>query len=172
VVVNGGRGPMGPRGFNGSAGPCTLASSLGFALNGTDEATLLNSTFAAWYAAGGGCLAIDAGKTLRADGQIVLPNSGSAPWNQPPIRITGSVSVNGYGDQLHAAGTYPVGGSRLDLRYAGGPKILTLGSGTMEIDHITLVDGASDCAPFVQTTFTVLKIHDASFFGSSEKIVG
>ena len=74
-----------------SAGSCSLASSLGFQLNGTDETSLLNSTLAAFYAAGGGCLAIDGGKTLRIDGQITcrIPACRTAcrcPFELPATR--------------------------------------------------------------------------------------
>src|SRR4051794_27704806 len=91
------------QGGSGGAGanqaPCSLASSLGFQLNGTDETALLNSALAAFYAAHGGCLAIDANKTLRADGQIKLPDSGSPNWTSPSYRITGmGPGVGGNGD--------------------------------------------------------------------------
>ena len=153
--------------------PCQTASSLGFALAGSDETTLLNSTLSTFYAAGGGCLYIDAGKTLRADSQIVIPNSGASNYTQPPIRITGAGATGGAGK---TAGT--VTGSSLDLRYHGsayanygnGPKLLTMGQGRLEIDHLTLTAGGTaggvggtDCAAYVMTTNTVLYIHDTSF---------
>jgi hypothetical protein len=152
-----------PSGGSSSSGPCQLASSLGFALDGTDETTLLNSTFAAFQTAGGGCLAIDAGKTLRADGQIVLPNSGSPKWAVPTFRITG---VGDGGDNLIWSGTPIYGGSQLDLRYASGPKIWSSGIGTFEIDHISITDGGSDCAAFLQTTGTKLFINHTTFYSS------
>jgi hypothetical protein len=178
VVINGGRGPVGPRGPNGNSSGCALASSLGFALDGTDETTLFNSTFAAWYAAGtGGCLAIDAGKTLRVDGQITLP--AGAPnsvitglaGSAPPYRITGAS-----GNSAAFQG-YPVaaGGSTLDLRYhssgltafQGGPKLLAPGHGLLELDHISITTGAaSDCATFVMTTGAIPYFHDLSINGT------
>ena len=175
VVINGGVGPAGPSGPSGSSGACTLASALGFLLNGTDETTLLNSTLAAFYTAGGGCLAIDPNKTLRADGQITLPAAtagsiqGVLAGPQPPYRITGYAGA--------AAGQpgLVVGGSVLDLRYhgsglaafQGGPKLLSVGQGMLEIDHITITTGAaSDCATFLMTTGTTPYFHDMAIYGT------
>ena len=74
---------------NGAGNACTSASALGFALDGSDETTLLNSTLAAMNTAGGGCLAIDAAKTLRADGQVILTFGASLTFTQRTIRIIG-----------------------------------------------------------------------------------
>jgi len=159
----------------GGSGACSLASSLGFQLNGTDESTLLNSTLAAFSTAGGGCLAIDAGKTLRADGQIVLMSGGSPTFTQRTVRITGA--GQGIGG---IAGGMDTGVSRIDLRYhgtgdgvtwkaayGGGPKLLSLGTGILEIDHLTIFDSGSDCAAYVMATIGELHIHDATFVGTS-----
>jgi hypothetical protein len=168
-------------GGGGSPGVCSLASSLGFALNGTDETTLLNSAFAAWYSAGtGGCLAIDAGKTLRADGQITLPSgaagsTGNAYWPgaQPPYRITGA--QGNYLTMTTGPTATPVGGSTLDLRYKssglsayqGGPKLLSVGQGVFELDHINITTkGASDCATFVMVTGSTPYFHDLQLNGT------
>ncbi len=91
--------PGGSGSGSGSSVACSLASSLGFQLNGTDETTLLNSTLASATVS---CLAIDAWKALRADGQIIMSATH-------PFRITGSTS----------AGYVGPSGSVLDLRYAG-----------------------------------------------------
>ena len=168
-----------------SAGACQTASSLGFHLNGTDETARLNSTLLSFYNAGGGCLAIDCGKTLRADGQIAMPNSGSYPFSQPPYRITSFCGSSGnYSEPTDcqpngaACGGHNdvgniIGGARLDLRYngsgitalQGGPKIFTGGAGQLEIDHLAIVDGGTDCATFIMSTLSPLKIHDDTFVG-------
>ena len=145
--------------------PCNLASTLGFQLNGTDETALLNSTFAAFYAAHGGCLAIDANKTLRrtakSSARFRLAELGIAAL--PNHRASG-LGVGGNGDA-----TTMQGGSVLDLRYHGsaningGPKLWANGMGTLEIDHITVADMGTDCATFLMTTGTRLMIHDATF---------
>src|SRR5262249_54965720 len=112
-------------GGGGNAGPCQLASSLGFALNGTDESALLNSTFTAFYNAGGGCLAIDMGKTLRADSQIVLPHANSWPYASPSYRITsGSMAGGVLGSSDLATNT-----GILDLRFHGDSSHPEYGNG-------------------------------------------
>ncbi len=141
---------------------CQTASSLGFALNGTDETAKLQSVLNTFYAAGGGCLYIDNGKTLRVDGQIVMPYASSSPWTMPPIRITGNSSGIGSADALPSV---PPAGSTLDLRYAGN-RIVSLGQGTLEIDHLTIVNRGTSCGTFMYSTLTNMRIHDDSFFGA------
>ena len=156
---------------SGTAGPCQLATALGFALNGIDETALLNTTFANFYSAGGGCLAINNGKTLRADGQIVLPNSGAPYYTQPPYRITSIGNAGGYGDTSTQAGQT---GGTLDLRYSGnssypqygnGPKILSMGHGDLVIDNVTITDGGTDCAAYLMVTGSALYAHNTTFWG-------
>jgi hypothetical protein len=154
-----------------SAGACQLASSLGFALNGTDESALLNSTFAAFYAAGGGCLAIDMGKTLRADSQIVLPHAGAWPYGAPTYRITSGGNAGG------GVGAADIGLATgvLDLRFHGdashpeygnGPKLVAIGDGAVIIDNVTLTSTASgDCAAYLITTNAQLFVHNTTFWG-------
>jgi len=169
--VAAGTAVLGPDG--GNVAGCKTASSMGFLLNGTDESTALIALLGKYYTAGGGCLYIDDGKTLRADSQIVIPNAGSSGYRQPPIRITSGSNSANYSDAIVTSGV-PNGGGRLDLRYhggtqyGGGPKLLTLGSGSLTIDHITLTSGAgtSDCAAFLMTTQTTLLIDHTTFLGT------
>jgi len=145
-------------------GSCSLASSLGFQLNGTDETALLNATLSAFYAAGGGCLAIDGGKTLRIDGQITIPNSGMPDCVSVPIRITGN-AASAWGGL--AGGRQGGGGSALDLRF-NGTKLIALGiGGKLEIDHIRIIDGGADCGAYIKHTLTSVHIHDAAFVGKA-----
>ena len=92
-----------------------------------------------------------------------LPNTGGSAPTQPPLRITGQgASANGYWTGL------PAGGTRLNLtQNATVAKIDTRGAGLLEIDHITLMDGGSDCSAFIQTTNTTLHIHDNAFSGTA-----
>lgn len=136
----------------------------------------MNSTLANFYTAGGGCLAIDAGKTLRADSQITLPaaaansTSNGVGGKQPWYRITGaSGAFSPFGAGMM------MGGSILDLRYhgsglgqfQGGPKMLGVGMGVLEIDHVLITTGAaSDCATFLMTTSTVPMFHDFAISGT------
>jgi len=115
----------------------------------------LNTLLGTFYTAGGGCVAIDAGKTLRADGQIVIPKAVSTPWAATPVRITGSTNPMASADALAT----PTGGSTLDLRYAGN-RILALGQGTVEIDHNLIKNGGTSCGTFIYSTLAVMKIHD------------
>jgi len=141
-------------------GECRTASSLGFLLNGTDETALLNSTLAS--TSGVSCLAIDAWKTLRADGQVLAPITHA-------FRITGATGSNGFG-------SLP-GGSTLDLRYAGssngGAKLFAGGTydggdlqSYLQIDNITITSGGSDCNPFIISSLVRLDIHRVYFLGT------
>lgn len=150
--------------FPGNAtGVCQAASALGFLLNGTDETTAFNALMANFYASGGGCLAIDAGKTLRLDSQITIPKDGGTPWAMPPIRITGANASIVSADVIPSV---PQGGSVLDLRYAGN-RIVSLGQGTLEVDHLTIRNGGSACGAFFYTTLTNLRLHDNSILGAN-----
>ena len=128
----------------------------------TDDTSAFNTLLSALYTAGGGTVKIQG--TCLISGQVTLPNNGaSTNPTQPTIRITGSgASVNGY---LGSNFTSP---SVLDMRYnATYGKFETLALGLLEIDHVMLQDGGSDCAPFVYTTNTTLAIHDVLFSGTA-----
>ena len=140
----------GSGGATGNSSSCSLASSLGFQLNGTDEGPKMTATIAAFVAAGGGCLAIDSGKTLRVDSQIVT-SPGS---KYVPIRFTGD-GLTAYGET----------GSTLDLRYASGPGIWANGSSTFSLDHLT-VRNTVNCQPLLKATWAVLMIQNTTFVGS------
>lgn len=140
----------------------------GAALNGvTDDTAALNAAILAAFNAGGGTVLVP-GQALIL-GQVTLPNDGVphgvlGVYNQHPIRITGlgSGSYNGQWASV------PSGFSTLDMRYnAPVAKILTIGSGTLEIDHLNIIDGGSDSAPFIKTINTTLKIHDCAFQGTA-----
>ena len=127
----------------------------------TDDTSALNTLLSSIYTAGGGQITVTG--TCLISGAVLLPNNGnSSTPTQPSIRITGSgSSYNGYWTAP------PTSASTLDMRYnASIAKIDTRGAGTLEIDHLTLIDGGSDCAPFVQTTNTSIKVHDVVFSGT------
>jgi len=154
--------PGGWRSGSAAGAVCQLASALGFALDGSDETTTMNAVFANFYAAGGGCLAIDQNKTLRMDGQIILPHAGGPSYLQPPYRITGAGHIWGSGE--------PQGLSVLDLRYAGSAngnfKLEHVGYGMLELDHLNIKDGGSDCNPYLVLTGEH-HIHDVTFIAST-----
>jgi len=131
-----------------------------------DDTAVINSVLTTLFNAGGGTLTVPTGKTCRVNGQITLPNTGGTHPTQNPIRIT---SI-GNSDMKAAAGasTAPTGGGSLDLRFnATTAKILTFGSGYLEVDHLLLQDKASDCAAFLFSTSTVVHVHDMGFFGTT-----
>ena len=128
-----------------------MASSVGFLLNGTDETAALLVLMAKWQSSGGGCLAIDTGKTLTTANQVVVPTFlVGSNVRQANMRITG------------AAGG---GASSWNLTYSKGPKISTTGFGVLELDHLTLEDTVDGTQPFIYTTNTRLLIHDNTLNG-------
>lgn len=137
----------------------------GLKFDGTDETSAFIDLLEAAHDSGGGDVVFPAGKTLRADGQILIPNDGAALPTQRSLRLTGG------GASTSAGGTYPpFGGPILDLRYDGGvAKILTKGHGSLEVDHLTLTDGGTSTTPFFQTTNTTVDIHNNRVEGNSAK---
>ena len=163
--------PVGSPQING--GSSTFAAELntyvfeagvnGAICNGaTDDTSALNTLLTTVNTAGGGTVKIYG--TCRIDGQISIPNSGASPHpKQGTIRLTGAGgSANGSWLSTFNAP------SVLDMRFNSTTgKILTLGEGILEIDHLMLKDGAADCAAFVYTTNTTLAIHDVLFSGTA-----
>ena len=130
----------------------------------TDDTTAFNNLLAAVYAAGGGEIRVTPGKTSLILGQITVPNdsAGSYP-SQRALKITGAGSTsNGFWAPITPSG------STLDMRYdAPIAKILTEGSGTLEITGINFIDGGSDCADFIFTSNTNLQVHQNTFQGTA-----
>lgn len=145
-------------------GACQRASDLGFALNGTDESTLLNTVMNTIFEAShGGCLLIDCDKTLRFDSQLVIAASGY------PRRITGCI-----GSAVGFANT--AGGSTLDARFNGtgaanssGAKIYTLFTNELELDHFLFTSTTADSKPYIVSTATRFNVHDMTFLGSQAR---
>lgn len=138
-----------------------VTTDYGMACDGvSDDTTPFHWLLVTVERAGGGTVWVNG--TCVINGAVVLPNDGAVKPTQRAIRITGSgASANGYWAAL------PDSPSALDLRYADGPKIDTRGAGLLEIDHVTLKDSGNDCAPFVQTTNTTLRVHDVAFIGTA-----
>jgi len=145
-----------------SGNPFYYAKQNGLACDGiTDDTAALNALLVTVNNAGGGTIFMN-GMALIL-GQITLPNDGQATLKQNGIRITGS-GVNFYGQFIGAPAT---ANSGLDLRFnAPIAKIITLGTGVLEIDHITIKNGGADSAPFILTTHTTLYVHDNAISGS------
>lgn len=134
----------------------------------TDDTAAFTAAIAAVYAAGGGTVFVPEG-TYRIDGQIILPNDSDPDNqnypNQKAIRLTG------VGSHMRGQNGAPIGGSILDMRYngAGAAKIVGLGRGVFEMDHLTLRDQGDTGKPFCLFTGTISKIHHVAFFGHSGK---
>lgn len=104
--------------------------------------------------------------TYRIDGQLPIPNDGASFPAQKPMRWIGA----GAHFSGKTTATTPAGGTIFDMRYSGGPCVLTKGSGTLEIEGITFTQrGTAHTQPFLQTTNTTLLVHDCSFVGHSTK---
>lgn len=140
----------------------------------TDDTAAVNAAIAAAATAGGGTVVFTVGRTYLCDEQITVPttnivvsggaNTGDTLPVQPPIRLTsfGGPVWDGYWTAA------PVNGSPvLDLRYATFAKILTLGAGFLEIDHLALKSGGSDNIEFIRVVNTTVSIHDCSIQGNS-----
>lgn len=131
-----------------------------------DDTSALNALLATVETAGGGTIYDNAPSCLIM-GQVVLPNGGGNDPIQASIRITGSLS----GTSPYLGNALNPSPSVLDLRYNGqggpGAKIVTYGAGKLEIDHVSLIDGGSDCSPFLYTTNTAIYVHDNYFQGAS-----
>lgn len=119
----------------------------------TDDSTAVLLAISTATAANGGVIYFPAGSCV-INSAVLLPASGSKS-----LRFTG-------------AGRKGVaGGTTLLLGYAGAvAKIDTRFSGHLEIDHITLQETTTGTTtPFIQTTNTILHIHDTDFVGHSSK---
>ena len=136
----------------GGGGGGTMPGVYGFSagVNGavcddsTDDTSALNTLLTTVSTAGGGTIAVYG--TCLISGQINIPNDGAGTNpTQKSIRITGGIaSANG------RWATLPPSPSVLDMRFNSTTgKILTLAAGSLEIDHIYLKDGGSDCAAFI-----------------------
>lgn len=130
----------------------------------TDDTTAFQTLLNTVSAMGGGTLQGQQAKTMLLLGQITIPRlSSSSPWPMAPIRITGSGASMGAAD--NPIGATPGAAFTIDARYAGN-RIVSLGQGTLEIDHLNLVNGGASCGTFIYTTLTNLNLHDDSIFGS------
>lgn len=125
----------------------------------TDDTSAFNTLLSTVNTAGGGTIRVEG--TCLISGQITLPNdSGTPAPKQSSIRITGAT--------LGMWNTSSAVPSVLDMRFnATTAKILSFGLGQLEIDHIVLKDGGSDCAEFLYTTNTTLHLHDVQFIGTA-----
>jgi hypothetical protein len=141
--------------------PIYLATSNGLRCDDTtDDTAALNALLTTVNTAGGGVIMLPS--MCLINGQITLPNSATGSPTQSYIRITGT------GYNSNNTGVPVTAPSGLDLRSnSAGGKIVSLGAGVLEIDHLNLQDGGADCAPFLFVTNTIPVIHNVAFVGTA-----
>jgi hypothetical protein len=126
-----------------------------------DDTAAFNALLATVNTAGGGTILVNG--MCKIAGQVTFPNTGTATPTQSAIRLTG-LGGNLYGQFIAPPTTSPSG---LDLTFnAADAKIITIGTGLLEIDHLMLKDSGADCASFIHTTHTTLNVHDNSIQGT------
>ena len=137
----------------------------------TDDSTALEAAISAVSNAGGGIVLIPpSANGCLIDSAVTFPTTGGSSTTTPSqvsVRITGS---GGAPWDPGLGGTAPTNASILDLRYTGADtlhpaKIDTRGAGSLEIDHLALIDRATDDFLFMQTTNTTINIHDNYIVG-------
>lgn len=140
------------------------------ATDGTDQTAMLLAELTDLMDGGGGVLMLPEG-TIRCDGQISLPftlDASGAPI-QPPVTIVGTGAwASGRGSSIAQT---PIGGTMLDLRYAGAgaAKFLTRGFGRLTVRGVTFTDLGLSSVPFFKTTNTTVDIQGNAFIGNPSK---
>jgi hypothetical protein len=140
--------------------------------NGSDASAQFARLLTTVYTAGGGTIYFPpetADHRYRLDACFQIPNDGAIPIPaQPPIRLTGGGSSPNHPE---SGGDLPYGGSVVDSRCPFGTAVFdTRGKGLLEIDHLSFVNGGNADVPYIQTTNTVLKVHDNFFTGRAINI--
>jgi peptidoglycan hydrolase-like protein with peptidoglycan-binding domain len=129
----------------------------------TDDSPAFAALLQTVYNAGGGIIRVVGRCKLTTDIGTLPYNGNAGTPLQAPLRITGPVNSASF-----SGTTMPGGAGILDFRYNSAVgKIDTRGFGQLEIDHLTIMDGGSDCAPFIHTTNTTLNIHENTFVGTA-----
>jgi hypothetical protein len=105
------------------------------------------------------------GGTLTGSGTITGYSSGTYYY----VSATNGTSTFTLQSAAKAALTTTAGTTTGLTFYPAAAKINTLGAGVLEIDHLGLIDNGSDCSPFIQTTDTILRIHNVLFFGTANQ---
>lgn len=151
----------------------TSPDSYGAVGNGTtDDSVAVQAAIQAAYDAGGGTVFLTPGKTYRCDSQLTMPYAtlGSRPIGKA-IRITGmSAGRSTLNDQQASTDPSASGLPGLDLRYSGtGAKIVALGQGVLELDHLVIKDLGTSSTPFVLLTGCQPRIHKVDFYGNPNK---
>ena len=142
----------------------------------TDDTAAFTNALLAAFNAGGGTVYFPATATTlgyNIQGQIILPNDGvlyvnhnpsGYTFRQPPIRITGD--GQNILDNNFASTGFQKGGSTLIVNATNVlAKIVSLGTGSLEIDHVNLVDNSDGNTDFIFDNNSALNVHDVAFYG-------
>lgn len=150
---------------SGGVVPTNICTAAGMKCDGaTDDTTAFQALLNTTSAAGGGVLQGPAGKTSLILGQITILSAATTPWKMAPIRIAGS--NQSFGASNLPTPVPPGKPFILDMRF-NGSRILSLGLGTLEIDHLTVINGGTSCGTFLQTTLTNVNLHDNAILGNT-----
>ena len=138
--------------------------------DGTDQTSVLMAEIAALLSSTGGTLVLPSG-TVRIDGQIDLPftlDTTGAPVQRPLTIIGQGAWTSGRGSGVAQT---PIGGTTLDLRYAGSgaAKFLTRGFGRLTVTGVTFTDLGTSSVQFFKTTNTTVDIQGNAFIGNPTK---
>lgn len=132
----------------------------------TDDSAALIAAIQAAYDNGGGEVLVPIGKYL-INSQILIPNNATGTkYAQPSITIKGVVPR--WEDGVY--GLVNIGGSVLDMRYSGADaKVVTIGSGLLNLYDIALIDNGASTTPFVLTINTTLHAKNVTVEGNLTK---
>ena len=115
--------------------------------------------------AGGGTVRHSSGTGI-VTAQINIPAAGS-PLKMKTLRLLGQGPGHTGDVQQSLPWTAPNGGTVLDMRYAGGSKLISQGSGYLEMADLSLIDTVDGTQTFCEFGFTTPNIHNVEFYGKT-----
>lgn len=138
----------------------------------TDDSTAVNAAILACHTAGGGTVYFPAGTYKMLDNPLTIPTLSSDNWVVAGGRVKRMNSMRITGDNPDCSpwsvAAVPSGGTVIDLQYAQSPaKVICLGAGLLEVDHISFLDTVEGASPFFFTTNTILRVHDCLIYGKT-----
>jgi hypothetical protein len=162
--------PLATANAPGAMSAASAAQSIDIKCDGDITATLdaAIATLMSGASAKGGHIRLSPGEGTYT-GQLVIPDDGAVNPLQRSLRISGAGNwaCGSVGTSPDDEWLGPVGGTILDMPYAGGPKIIATGIGKFELDHLTLRDSVDGTQPFTSVTNTVLHAHEVTLVGKT-----
>ena len=193
VQTNNGSRGLGTGGLNCVSGTCKVGPTVLSPSNGvldaggqvynvqaygilpdnTDHSALFATLLTTVYTAGGGQIYFPpstAANKYRFTSCGIIPNNTAALPSQPTFHIFGAGGSQNAAEITSTDASY--GSSILDIRCTTGVAFIdTRGKGMMEVDDLTFTNGLtgqSSDIPFIQTTNTIIHVHDNAFFGNMD----